>query len=196
MHQRYYGRYAHKYGAPDHDIRWVVGLSVMVISISQYLYRYYRYHKIRGYAKNSQRYKTHLKKLKGNGEKNSSKKKSEEPEEKEEELEFEIVGAEPARMADVLLVQLVLLPYIVPRGLYRAWLRYVWWRFFSPRDRQEEEEEEDEERRKKSGMSQVEWDRAKRRGHEKLERFRTSAKAKRIRRFMRNRESVVCFDED
>lgn len=43
LHQKYYGKYAHKYGVPDHDIRWVLFWLVTLFTVLQYAYGWYRY---------------------------------------------------------------------------------------------------------------------------------------------------------
>jgi curved DNA-binding protein CbpA len=50
-HEQYYGRYAHFYGAPDHDIRYVVLNLVILITVLKHLYQWNRHHTYIRYAK-------------------------------------------------------------------------------------------------------------------------------------------------
>jgi len=48
---KYYGRYAHKYGAPEHDVRYVIFSLIILITIIKQLYFYYRYLQLQTIAK-------------------------------------------------------------------------------------------------------------------------------------------------
>jgi curved DNA-binding protein CbpA len=48
---KYYGRYAHRYGAPDHDVRYVILGVIVIITVFKHLYSYYRYHQLQTAAK-------------------------------------------------------------------------------------------------------------------------------------------------
>eukprot|EP01102_Stenamoeba_stenopodia_P018213 TRINITY_DN6650_c0_g1_i2.p1 TRINITY_DN6650_c0_g1~~TRINITY_DN6650_c0_g1_i2.p1 ORF type:complete len:315 (-),score=72.58 TRINITY_DN6650_c0_g1_i2:143-1087(-) len=171
-HVRYYGRYAHRYGAPDHDIRYVVLNLVALITVLKYLYQRHRHYDYRRRAKMTQQYRN-LVKLYG---------------EKAAEEKLVIVGAEAPTWREIFVVQVVCSPWWFVRYLYktiRIWMKGG----LTP-------EELDEEMRLKTGMSPEEWKREKAKMESKQEAMRTSNRAKRYRRWMRQHTPVSGFGDD
>jgi len=94
-HDRYYGRYAHRYGAPDHDIRYVVLNLVALVTVLKYLYQRHRHYDYRRRAKMTQQYRNMVK-LHG---------------EKAAEEKLVVVGAEAPTWMDIFAVQVVCVPW-------------------------------------------------------------------------------------
>ncbi|KAL6043940.1 DnaJ-related protein scj1 [Balamuthia mandrillaris] len=129
-HDNYYGRYAHRYGAPDHDIRWVLFWLITSLTVGHYAYRYHRYNLLIRVIKNSERYKQRqrllaqsqgLKTKRVAKSKRRQKNQTQEEEQQQQELEPEVrlVGVSPPTWRDLLVVRLVLLPFRVCRWIYR-----------------------------------------------------------------------------
>lgn len=170
-HDRYYGRYAHRYGAPDHDIRYVLGNLVALITVLKYLYQRHRHYDYRRRAKMTQQYRNMVK-LYG---------------EKAAEEKLVVVGAEAPTWMDIFVVQVVCTPWWVGRYLYKTIL--VWLKGgLSP-------EELDEEMRQRAGMTPEEWKREKAKIESKQESMRNSNRAKRYRRWMKQHTPVSGFGD-
>jgi len=76
-HEMYYGKYMHRYGAPDHDPRYVLAGFILFITVSQYLYGWYRYYQFYDMAYQTPRFQALLKQYrkKKNQKKDGQKKK-------------------------------------------------------------------------------------------------------------------------
>jgi len=180
-----YGQYAHKYGAPAHDPRWVIGLFLAFITVCQYSYGWYRYYIFREMIYQTPRYQQALNELKRKKKEQKKKNKNNPDNSNEPEVEMpevEIVGAEKPLVKDLLIVHMVLFPWTFSCWLYE----YIKWIVLYD-ILKHEKPDEDEIARKKAGLSKEEWEKQKRKLLEKLEKERTSAKAKRARRFLKNR---------
>jgi len=115
--------------------------------------------------------------------KKKNKNKSDKQDEPEIQMpEIEIVGAEKPLVKDLLIVHLVLFPWTLSCWIYEYIKGLVLYDILK-----HEKPDEDEVARKKAGLSKEEWEKQKRKLLEKLEKERTSAKAKRMRRFLKNR---------
>jgi len=55
--EQYYGQYAHRYGMPQHDIRYVLLGFILLTTVAKHLYHWYRHEVLKGYAKRTARYK-------------------------------------------------------------------------------------------------------------------------------------------
>ena len=57
MHEQYYGQYAHRFGAPDHDIRWVLLSVILLMTALKYGIALNNYHGVIESARNHPQYK-------------------------------------------------------------------------------------------------------------------------------------------
>jgi len=176
-HEKYYGQYAHKYGAPDHDIRYVVAGLVTFISILQYAYKYHSHFRYIELAKRTNRYRQAAKKLEFEREQKRKLRTSgaaveedEEGDDDEDGPKVTITGAEKPSLWDVFAVKLVLSPYLVTKGIHS---------FFTgpPYDH-------DAAMRLKSGMTEEEWEHEKSLAEARRERMMSSGKYKKYKRWM------------
>lgn len=163
----HYYRYYRRQVAPKVDVRVVIAVSITVVSLLQYLHGWSRYNEAVKYALTMPRYRnkamqrareegllTHLKK---------GKRSKEELREEEESILRGVVensldirgGYSKPRIADVLWIRIVLLPYTIL--CYIAWLLRWHWKFTIKR-----EEYGDEEKayliRRKMGLTSIQWD--------------------------------------
>lgn len=189
---KYYGRYAHKYGAPDHDVRYVIVGIIILITIVKQLYFYYRYQQLQTLAKRDLLKKqARENKLKG-----IKKKKKMSLEEEDEDIsgmpDIPIFGAEKPTWKDLFIVQLVFLPYWAALWLQSniKWLYYC-----KIKGAYLEEFDEDEIERKNAGLSKKEWEHTKAKKKQKEMEEHFSNKNKRLRRYMKNRVIVNYLDD-
>jgi len=191
---KYYGRYAHKYGAPDHDVRYVIVGVIILITIVKQLYFYHRYQQVQILAKRDflkKQAKEH--KAKGLLKK---KKKLIQQEEEEEDLsgipDIPIQGFEKPTWKDLFVVQLVYFPYWSALWLQTnaRWLYYC-----QIKGLYLEEFDEEEIERKETGLSKKEWEQTKARRKQKELEDHHSNKNKRLRRYMKNRVIVNYLDD-
>eukprot|EP01101_Sappina_pedata_P008664 TRINITY_DN4853_c0_g1_i1.p2 TRINITY_DN4853_c0_g1~~TRINITY_DN4853_c0_g1_i1.p2 ORF type:complete len:321 (+),score=173.70 TRINITY_DN4853_c0_g1_i1:41-1003(+) len=183
-HTKYYARYAHKFGAPEHDIRLILVILFVLINAAHYAYGHYKYENVRRYARKTERYQRMLRERKkelGLNKKGKKKTDAENDKEIEDLLDVHIVGCEKPEWKDLIAVQMI----YWPMDLFRYAKKCL---------TQATPEEIDEQLRSRSGMSEEEWAKAKRRQQEKEEKMRFSGKAKRMRRFMKQRDPVY-FEE-
>jgi len=133
--ENYYGKYAHRYGAPDHDIRTVLAWTILVITVVHYLYRLRRYHIIMSYFKTTPQYRNAQKSLllknqaeNNTGRRRSSKKKGKnKPSETTEEPEIKLIGVSKPGFRDLFVVQLVLLPWTISYFFYSLGKEIFWY---------------------------------------------------------------------
>lgn len=181
-HENYYGKYAHQYGAPDHDIRYVLAGLVAFISISQYLYKNYKHQRYQHLVKKLPRYQNKLKMMQNS---KPTKNRFEEEETEEENAPgVQIIGAEKPKLTDILVVNLVLAPYYFVNGMYYLYKK-IYKEIILGQKRTLAEYEK--EMREKYGMTEEEWEKQKRMAQEREEKFKSSNKYKRMVRFMRKR---------
>eukprot|EP01097_Dermamoeba_algensis_P005232 TRINITY_DN3320_c0_g1_i1.p1 TRINITY_DN3320_c0_g1~~TRINITY_DN3320_c0_g1_i1.p1 ORF type:complete len:303 (-),score=53.81 TRINITY_DN3320_c0_g1_i1:169-1077(-) len=188
-HEEYYGKYAHKWGAPEHDIRWVAFWLIFFLTVSKYAFQWYHYHNMRRRAMQTPKFKHLLKsKIWELERQNKSTANA------EDQIPIEVVGAEKPIWQDIFVVQLIVFPYD-PIGRYLfyfgRWL--IWYKLLG---KGPSEEEAEEEKREELGLSESEWAAYKRKMQTQEEYMRTSGKMKRIRRFMKNRSPQYFGGED
>jgi len=179
--ENYYGKYAHKYGAPNVDVRYIIAGLIAFISVSQYYSQYEKHHKYMRLAKQTVRYQNKVKQMQN--QKTQKSRFEDDDEDEDGELKIHITGAEKPRWRDVLAVKLALLPYTIIYGLYI--LSHKIYRGELVKKMTKEEMET--EHRLKMGMDEEEWEKHKRQQAEKEEKFKSSAKYKRFKRFLKNR---------
>jgi len=181
--EQYYGRYVHRYGVPQHDIRYVLISTILLITIAKHCYQWYRHVVTKEQAKNSAHYKLRNIQLKKEMEFSTSKKpqNSENTEDSEipEELEVVIHGCEMPTWKDLFLVQMVKFPFKVVILLF-GWIRKP----FFPLPTLSEEERI-EVYCKEAGITREEFENRKKKYLEKMEKFRNSSKYKRTTRFLK-----------
>jgi len=189
---KYYGRYAHKYGAPDHDVRYVIFSLIILITIIKQLYFYYRYQQLQVLAK-----RDYLKRqARENKAKGIKKKKKLILDDEDEDIsgvpEIPIVGAEKPTWKDLFIVELVFFPYWAALWLHSN-LRWLY--FCKIKGLYLEEFDEDEIARKQSGLSKKDWEQMKARRKQREMEEHLSNKNKRARRYMKNRVIVNYLDD-
>jgi len=184
--EQYYGKYAHKYGAPDADVRYVLLGLVSVISVAQYVYKYHRHLRAIELIKNSKRYKQALKVKQFEEGKNQKKKKKKESSSDEEEQEddgpaFSMFGREKPKIIDLFGVTLLLSPIYIARALFYGFrFLYVHVILREPYVIPDQEEV----MREKLGMTKEEWEVEKQKAVERRQRFLQSDRYRRYKRMM------------
>jgi len=191
---KYYGRYAHKYGAPDHDVRYVIFALIILITIMMQLYFYYRYQQIQVLAKKDF-LKRQAKENKAKGIK--KKKKYLNPNEEDEDdisgiPDIPIHGYEKPTWRDLFIVQIVYSPYWFALWAHTngRWLYYC-----KIKGQYLEEFDEEEITRKQNGFSKKDWEEMKARRKQREQEDHLSNKNKRLRRYMKNRVIVNYLDD-
>jgi len=170
--EKYYGRYMHKWGAPQHDIRWVTLWLLLILTASNHGYLYYRHYVFIQRAKEHPLYKTKANMLRA--EKGVDKKKRKKQKgggsDKEADIDLKIVvhGAEAPTLMDLLPIQLLLLPPKIVQAIYKKL-------FGKPVDY-------DKLACEKLGISMEELEQRKQEWQERRNKIRTSNKMKRYRR--------------
>jgi len=189
FHQKYYGRYAHRYGVPEHDVRYVLAGLLVFINVCQYLYSYYRHRRYLQLVKNTAKYRNAVKNrqlLKSNSSSQSNNKKKNksnlEGTDELDDLEIEIKGAEIISWKDLFVFKLLFFPWTVCRYSFYLSRWLIWYKIL-----RQPQPNFDEEARKKAGMTPEEWAEYKLSLQTRYDNFRTSSKAKRYRRLMKNR---------
>ncbi|CAH3030973.1 unnamed protein product [Pocillopora meandrina] len=163
----HYYRYYRRQVAPKVDVRVVIAVSITVVSLLQYLHGWSRYNEAVKYALTMPKYRNKaMQRAREEGLLNNlkkGKKSKEEFREEEESILRGVVensldirgGHSKPRIADVLWIRIVLLPYTILS--YFAWLIHWYWKFNIKR-----EEYGDKEKayliRKKLGLTSVQWD--------------------------------------
>jgi len=179
--ENYYGKYAHKYGAPDVDIRYILLGLISVTSVLQYAYKNHKHHNYMRMAKKNVLYQNKVKKIQST---KAKKSRFEEEEEDEDLPQIQLVGADKPKWTDVLAVQLVLSPYTLPKKIY-ALGRRIYREYYLGIKRTPEEIAQDMLSR--LGMTQEEFDEEQKKALARQEKFKSSAKYKKMMRFMKNR---------
>ncbi|PRP89575.1 hypothetical protein PROFUN_00839 [Planoprotostelium fungivorum] len=168
---RIYSQYAYFYGAPNIDLRYILGVLVALISGCQWLYVLHRHHRMHRLAKNTQRYQSALKIAQSNG---------------EDMPELRIVGAEKPQLKDIFVLRLILLPYTVTKGLFSL----VFGRSLTA-------EEADEALRIRMGFdTREEWEEHKRKDEQRWESRKNSNRAKQYRRWMKKHRYKYPFSDE
>jgi len=161
-----YGQYAHKYGAPAHDPRWVLGLFLAFITVCQYSYGWYRYYIFREMIYQTPRYQQALNDIKRKKKEQKKKNKNNADNHDEPEIqmpEIEIVGAEKPQFKDLLIVHMILFPWTLSCWIYD----YLKWIIMYD-ILKHEKPDEDEIARKKAGLSKEEWEKQKKKTNGKI----------------------------
>jgi len=172
----YYGKYAHKYGAPDVDVRYVLLGLVSFISLVQYFSQLYKHYHFIELAKKTTRYQHQLKALQY--EKKNKKSRFED----EDEVPLHIVGAEKPKVMDLFGVTLVLFPFHFCRFIYKVSRAIYKYKILGVIPTGEEKERALRERLK---MTEEEWEEHKIKQQQKEEEFKSSAKYKQAMRYLR-----------
>eukprot|EP01112_Ceratiomyxa_fruticulosa_P001154 TRINITY_DN1113_c0_g1_i1.p1 TRINITY_DN1113_c0_g1~~TRINITY_DN1113_c0_g1_i1.p1 ORF type:complete len:274 (-),score=42.59 TRINITY_DN1113_c0_g1_i1:53-874(-) len=155
---KYYGRYAHKYGAPVHDVRYVIAILIGIITVLQYAYKWYRHYYYLDLIKTRMI--------------QSGKKVPE---------NFVVYGAQKPTWQEIFIVQLVFFPY----ELYKFILRVMFWAIGKQPWMTKEEWEQHQ--MNKYGMTKQEFDKEKKQAEDRMQNFKQSAKYKQMKRWMKNR---------
>jgi len=177
-HEKYYGRYAHRYGAPEHDIRWVIFWLITTVTALHYAYRRHRYQLILSKVKQTPTYRHRQAQLRAASAAASAsssakkRKKAAKQEaqpvaaEPEEEPEVKLMGIRPPGWRDLVVVRLVMLPYTLGWLLFRLARWAVWYKLLGhtppPVDMREV-------MRERLGLTQPEFDEWEREMKEKQE---------------------------
>jgi hypothetical protein len=144
-HEKYYGRYAHRYGAPEHDVRWVLFWLITTVTVLHYAYKRHRYYLILSKVKLTPTYRHRQAQLRANlaansaaSSSSSSKKRKKSKQEaaaaaaaavpEEEEPEVKLMGIRPPGWRDLVVVRLVMLPYTLGHLLFRLGRWLVWYK--------------------------------------------------------------------
>jgi len=180
---QYYGRYAHKYGAPDADVRYVILGLLVFVSVAQYGNQYYKHVTYHEYAKKTFRYQQALKVREHERKINKKKAKKggqEDDEEEEEEGGPAVIirGAEKPQIKDVILVKLALSPYYITRAAYNLG---IWAKQGFPKN----EIDADTLAREQAGMDEDEWEEHKQKYEENKQRMMESNRYKRYKRWLK-----------
>jgi len=196
-HEKYYGKYAHAYGAPDHDIRWVLFWTVIAITVIKYLYGWYHYYRLRGLWFKHSLYRQQLRevlKQKGVEVMKTKKKKDitsqddfDEQDWITEELarlaygdDLGILGLRKPKLTSLFIFDLLKFPYNFPKKIYDSF------RTLSP-------EEKDKIIRKRANFedkTDEEWIAYKSRQQRLHNQTLNSTKMKQARRFWKKHEST------
>jgi len=179
-HENYYGKYAHEYGAPDHDIRYVLFGLVTFISVFQYFYQLNKHHTYQRLARKNPRYQNKLQRIQST----KAPKGRFEDDDDEDEPGVQIMGAEKPKLQNVFAVTLLLSPYYIATGTYFICKKIYREVVLGQKPTTEEMEAQV---REKMGMNEEEWEEHKRLAQAKQEKFKASAKYKRMVRFMKKR---------
>eukprot|EP01104_Vermistella_antarctica_P006532 TRINITY_DN1723_c0_g1_i1.p1 TRINITY_DN1723_c0_g1~~TRINITY_DN1723_c0_g1_i1.p1 ORF type:complete len:308 (-),score=59.35 TRINITY_DN1723_c0_g1_i1:1492-2415(-) len=174
---RYYGRHAHNWGAPDHDIRYVLTYMIVFITLAKYFYQVHRHKKVYGYARESTLFKQKMKQYEF-----EMKRKHRGNDPFPEMPSVEVKGVEMPTWRDVFVVQLVFLPWTSSKLGWRFAKWIVWEQVMGHGP---SEEDLDEQARIANNMTKEEWDAQKSKHEERRERMMSSGKAKRYRRWMK-----------
>lgn len=166
----------------------------MFVTLCQYLYSYYRHHRYIELVKNTSRYRNAQKSQKmslnnspSSSELTTNKKRKklnsgESPPEEDVELDVEIKGAEIIHWKNLIIFQLLFLPWTVTRYSFYIGRWLIWYQIL-----RRPQPDREEEARKEAGMTIEEWERYKASYQKRYDNFRTSSKGKRYRRWMKNR---------
>eukprot|EP00002_Diphylleia_rotans_P025358 TRINITY_DN5006_c0_g2_i2.p1 TRINITY_DN5006_c0_g2~~TRINITY_DN5006_c0_g2_i2.p1 ORF type:complete len:309 (+),score=88.71 TRINITY_DN5006_c0_g2_i2:45-971(+) len=198
-HEQYYGKYAHQFGAPDHDIRYVLAAVIAIITVLKHAYLYTHYYntlalvpshplyikevhkKIREIEKANPR-PTHL----------AGKKLKEYQDnlrlEAEKQVGVEVVGLQKPTLRDIFLLDLVFLPL----NTYKYFLAIY-------NDKRTPEQKAEDELRERMGcalMSDEDWKEEYAKHLSREEAYRASNRGKRDRRWMKKYVPVNDFDWD
>eukprot|EP01098_Paradermamoeba_levis_P015006 TRINITY_DN7410_c0_g4_i3.p2 TRINITY_DN7410_c0_g4~~TRINITY_DN7410_c0_g4_i3.p2 ORF type:complete len:145 (-),score=65.69 TRINITY_DN7410_c0_g4_i3:26-460(-) len=111
-----------------------------------------------------------------------------------DEIEIEIVGAEKPTWHDLFVIQMLVFPYD-PIGTFLYY--FFHWLFVVKLGGQELTPEElEKQQREELGMDEEEWEEYKSKVERQEEQLKKSNKAKRIRRYMKNRSATFYGGED
>jgi len=115
--EQYYGRYAHSYGVPQHDIRHVMVGIVLLVTVAKYLYQWYRYEVIKNLAKRTPRYKQKKNEIKRSKESKNRQKDDNVPD--SDEPQILLHGLDMPTWKNLFVVQLILFPIQVVTWLFQ-----------------------------------------------------------------------------
>jgi hypothetical protein len=208
MHEQYYGRYMHKWGAPQHDIRYVLLWTFVILTIAKYLYQRHRHYDMIDRAKSTKKYldaqKEALKEKEKISKIGKKKTKKEVPNNKEIEAEqdisvdgddgdlgdilpevaIEVKGAPLPTWQDLLPVQIFYFIIYFPQNSFN-WLIFFLAAITGQKPWHKTPEELAEERRIKLGMSPEEWKAAVTEAKRKHRQRMNSTKAKQYQRMLK-----------
>lgn len=210
MHEQYYGRYMHKWGAPQHDIRYVLLWTFAILTLAKYLYQRHRHFDMIARAKATKKYQDALKEALKDKEKNAKlgKKKSKKEVMKENESEgedtkenqednteevdenglpvipIEIKGAPLPTWRELLPVQIFYFIIYLPQNSFN-WLIFFLAAITGQKPWHKTPEEMAEERRIQLGMTPEEWSKAVAEAKRKHYQRMNSTKAKQYQRMLK-----------
>jgi curved DNA-binding protein CbpA len=196
FHEAYYGRYMHQWGAPEHDIRYVLLYLFIALNIGKYVYQWYRHLVFIHRVKNSQYYKMKMKQLTEQTVEKKIKKtqqlirdetKSYSTTDAANLPQILAIGAEPPKITDLIVIQW-------PVAIIRFLLTIVKFVIYKILGKKIETVDFDEIHRQKLQMTKEEYEREKRKALERLQKKMQSAKMKRFRRWLKNHISDNHFD--
>lgn len=195
LHEQYYGRYMHRWGAPQHDIRYVLLWTLVILTVAKHLYQRHRHYDMISRAKQTQRYQDAQKELRrkkerelksSKGAEKSGKENGAEADEKELDVEvaIEVKGAPLPTWRDLLPVQLFMFIIYLPQNSYN-FLIFVLAVITGQKPWAKTQEELMEERRIQLGMSEEEWAKAVAEQKQKARMKMNSNKAKIYQRWLK-----------
>ena len=165
LEKRYYGRWAHYYGAPEHDIRTVLFWTIIVVTGIHFELKRQRYNRLINVAKKTNYYKQQQKKL-----------AQTENSEGLPEIEVGFTGLEKPSWKQLLPVALVI--WISKTTYNCSWYVLnilILRKTYDP----------EEAIMKKYNLTREEYEEQKEKHRQKMEKLYHSAKGKRMRRFMK-----------
>lgn len=197
---RYYGRYAYRYGAPQVDVRIVIASLIGLITVSKYAYQLHRHKRFKRLVQQTPRFQNAVRQRKHElgldkssfskgrkGKRGRTVSSGVSDDEITEQVlqQVMVVGAEAPKLKDVFILQLILFPYNLLKFIYHV-VKHKILRY---------EYDQEAELKKKFGLSDEEFEKERKKNEEKLEQMRTSAKMKRVRRFLKKHKPVAFFPE-
>jgi len=201
-HEKYYGKYAHKFGAPSHDIRKVLLITFTVANVLHYFYLLSRWknkrrrvaehpyylEKLRQAKKEKEWAMKQKKKLKQQ-KKPKQQKTTEEENENESDSEEELVELKEAffhidnldkpKVSDLLVTRFLELPWTIVVFFYKLYHKYT--------DGYDETKEREKELMERFGLTQEQLDFEKERSEQRFDKFKQSTRYKQIKRYMKKR---------
>lgn len=163
--KRYYGRWVHYYGAPSHDVKHVIAVTLVVTTIVHFILKKLRYKRVVDYVKTKEIYKQRAARVKVENNLDES-----------EDVKVEFSGLKEPTWKDLLPVSITI--WIWKFSSYWLWYIVCIKILRQPFDREAE-------MLKQLNMTKEEFEEAKRKYMERAKQFKTSNKAKKARRMMR-----------
>lgn len=173
-----YNTYVRRYNIPQHDIRVVLACLLVIATIAKYLYQWHRHEVMMERARNTTLYRLKKNEMKREKERaeSSSKKRNNTKEsddgsesDEEDELEIRLTGTEMPTWRDILIIQILMLPYTITMIVYRC---------MKPLTQEEREKLICE----KYGWTKEEFEAKKKKSIERYQRLINSSKMKKARR--------------